>query len=137
MADKFYRFFILNSSSFSFKPSLIQKTNTCSFQNIKTMSFLRHFNNKLIESPYEDTDLFKHDASFYLHELAPDYVWLSCTNPGMENFSIYYDSKTHSYVLDKDKYATFFLYTFEEMKLGMLVLERCDLMERRLLTNRF
>ena len=88
-----------------------------------------------MESTREDSAAFENDASFHLHELAEDYVWLSCSNEGMEDMCVFHDQRRKEYVLRRNRYTTFFLYGYAEMKLAMLFLQRCAVLERKLLRS--
>lgn len=126
------RFCALGGSIYAVQQSLLGKEETFSLWNLETLQWLRHYDGVLVESAEEDTDIFRHDASFFLHELGQDYVWFSCTNDGMEDMYVFHDRLERRYVLRYQQYTTFFLYSYEEMKLGALLFQRMDALEAAL-----
>ena len=133
MNPKAARFLVLNGNIFAVQESLLQQEELCSLMNVETLQWLRHFHGHIVESTREESAVFENDASFHLHELAEDYVWLSCCNEGMEDMCVFHDQRRKEYVLRPKIYTTFFLYGYAEMKLAMLFLQRCDVLERKLL----
>ena len=130
------RFLVLEDQIYSIESSLLRNNNNIedcySFLNIMTQQYLRHCDGKLMESEMEQTEVFPYDASFRMHTLAEEYVWLSCSNPGMEKLSVFYERKSGAYLLREHRFTPFFLYRFAEIKTASLVLNRIAGAERRI-----
>ena len=128
-------FLVIGDNIYALQKSLLGLEGACSLWNVETLNWLRHCEGKVTESAREDSELFLHDASFVVHELADDYIWLSCTNDGMKDMNIYHDRRLKKYILRPGLYSAFFLYSYAEMKMAAVFLQRCDALERRLLDS--
>ena len=125
-------FLSIHNSIYKIEDPLHKKEKSISLKNIESQFFLRHFNGHIIESPYENSNLFFLDATFQVHELATEYLYLSATNPGMEDWNIYFDSEKSSYVLAREEYSAFFRYSFQEAKIAALILSKFDYLEQKI-----
>lgn len=62
-------------------------SNVISLVNIMTGEFARHYNGIIIDSSYEEDELFLYDSSFFV-EIENNLITLYCSNPGLETHSI-------------------------------------------------
>lgn len=72
-----------------------------SLKNISSNKFLRHYKGVLMETDFQDNDLFKYDSSFFVKKINNKYE-LSCSNKSFLEYRVRYDLKRNEYIISKN-----------------------------------
>lgn len=94
----------MKDTSYLIVPANDEQVEHISLMNASDGSYARHFNGKLINSTYEDSEIFSKDSSFH-PEFVEDGVFLHCVNNGMENLSIAYNGDHSELIVHDTKEA--------------------------------